>query len=341
MLSPLFVQNEGPSRPLLALAPMQDVTDWAFLNLLQRYGGADVYFTEFFRVTQDSRLDPEILRSVTENPTGRPVVAQVIGSDIAALVRTARELQAYPVAGIDLNLGCPAPVVYRKCAGGGLLRDPERVDAIVGALRQAVTAVPFTVKTRVGFAEGGEFSRILEVLEKHRPDLVSVHGRTVAQRYRPGVRHDLIAQAVAELSCPVLANGDVHSADEAHRIWSATGARGVMVGRGAVRNPWLFTQIRQKGRGEPVIQPTGREVLAYVEALFEAVSDVAAREVDRVHRVKKHVNFVAEGAEATGRFLHDMRRSSTRKEFFRICREHLDHDAPMALEPWIREELES
>ena len=88
-------------------------------------------------------------------------------------------------------------------------------------------------------------------------------------------------------------------------------------------------------------QPTGREVLAYVEALFEAVSDVAAREVDRVHRVKKHVNFVAEGAEATGRFLHDMRRSSSRVEFFRICREHLDHDAPMALVPWGREELES
>src|SRR5688500_9904239 len=108
------------AEPLLVLAPMQDVTDLAFLGLIQEYGGADLYWTEYFRVSPDSRLDPHILSSVTENPTGRPIVAQIVGSDIAALVRTARELQNYPIVAVDLNLGCPMPVVYRKCAGGGL-----------------------------------------------------------------------------------------------------------------------------------------------------------------------------------------------------------------------------
>src|SRR6185436_18043358 len=105
------------------LAPMQDVTTLVFWRLTARYGGADVYFTEYFRVHPDSRLEKDILESITDNPTGRPVAGQMIGNDIPSLVRTARELQRHPVAAIDLNLGCPAPIVYRKCAGGGLLRD--------------------------------------------------------------------------------------------------------------------------------------------------------------------------------------------------------------------------
>ena len=111
---------------------MQDVTDLPFLNLMTAYGGADLYFTEYFRVYETSNLDWNILKSITENRTGKPVIAQMIGNDIPALVRTARELQQYPIVAVDLNLGCPAPVVYRKCAGGGLLREPLRVRVTVG-----------------------------------------------------------------------------------------------------------------------------------------------------------------------------------------------------------------
>ena len=107
--------------PVLSLAPMQDVTTLEFMRVIARYGGPDVYWTEFFRVHAVSHLEKWILKSITENPTGKPIVAQLIGNDIPALVRAAKELQNYPVAAIDLNLGCPAPIVYRKCAGGGLL----------------------------------------------------------------------------------------------------------------------------------------------------------------------------------------------------------------------------
>ena len=139
----------GP--PLLALAPMQDVTDGPFWSLIHRYGGADVYWTEYFRVHGDSTPEKWIVDAIVRNTTGRPVVAQLIGNDVPSLVRTAKALQQLPVAAIDLNLGCPAPIVYRKCAGGGLLRERERIDTILGALRDAVT-IPFTVKTRLGFA---------------------------------------------------------------------------------------------------------------------------------------------------------------------------------------------
>src|SRR6185503_924769 len=183
---------------ILALAPMQDVTDLPFWKLMTAYGGVNVYFTEYFRVHPTSNLEPWILRSITDNPTGRPVIAQMIGNDIPALVRTAQELQQYPIAAVDLNLGCPAPVVYRKCAGGGLLREPRRVDAILGALRQAIT-LPFTVKTRVGFDSPQVFAELLTIFARHHLDLLTVHGRTVAQMYRPGVCYDLIALAVEQM----------------------------------------------------------------------------------------------------------------------------------------------
>src|SRR5436190_23590713 len=93
--------------PILALAPMQDVTDLPFMRLISGYGNADVYFTEYFRVLPDSRLDPQILACITQNPTGRPVIAHMLGNDIADLGRTARALQQYPVSAIDLHLGCP------------------------------------------------------------------------------------------------------------------------------------------------------------------------------------------------------------------------------------------
>src|SRR5579862_5771123 len=119
-----LLDNPGP---ILALAPMQDVTDLAFWKVMAAYGGADVYYTEYFRVHATSHLEKWILKSITENPTGRPVVAQMIGNDIPSLVRSAKELQQYPIVAVDLNLGCPAPIVYRKCAGGGLLREPNQI----------------------------------------------------------------------------------------------------------------------------------------------------------------------------------------------------------------------
>ncbi len=322
------------SEPILALAPMQDVTDLPFMRLISGYGNADVYFTEYFRVLPDSRLDRDILSSITENPTGRPVIAQMIGNDIAALIRTARELQQHPVAAIDLNLGCPVPVVYRKCAGGGLLRDPDRMDQILGALRAAID-IPFTVKTRIGFEDAGNFdSELLPIFARHSLDLLTIHARTVKEMYRSAPRYDFITRAVSAMSCPVLANGNIYSADKADEVLALTKARGLMIGRGVIRNPWLFRQIREQRSGLPIFQPTGRDLLAYIHALYEAVSTPEIREISQVHHMKKYLNFIGLGVEPTGEFLHRIRRTTTRADLFAHCREFLDHDDPMSLEPF-------
>lgn len=316
--------------PVLALAPMQDVTDLPFWKLMTRYGGADLYYTEYFRVYPTSLLDRPILASITENPTGRPVIAQMIGNDIPSLVRTAKELQQYPVAAIDLNLGCPAPVVYRKCAGGGLLRDLPRIDSILGSLREAIPG-KFTVKTRLGFDDEEAIGALLPLFAKHAVDLVTVHGRTVLQMYRGGIRHDLIRMAVEALPCPVLANGNVSTPADAESVLRATGARGLMIGRGAVRNPWIFSQIREHLGSKPITLPTGRDVLAYIHDLYEAVCDPGIPDPKGAQKIKKYANFIGEGISPE--FLHDVRRVSTKADFFSLCREHLEHGEAMTLKP--------
>ena len=242
------------ARPALVLAPMQDVTDLPFMRVLARRGAPDWFVTEYFRVHPHSGLNAYILRSISENETGRPVFAQMIGKEIPDLVRTARELATYPIAGIDLNLGCPAPVVCRKEAGGGLLRDPGKVDAILGALRDAIPG-RFTVKTRLGYHSPDEFPKLLEIFRKHAIDGLTIHGRTVMDRYQTPVRPDFVKLAVETMPCPVIANGNVVDAETALAYHRQTAAAGLMVGRGAIRNPWIFARIAAAFSGMETPEP--------------------------------------------------------------------------------------
>jgi tRNA-dihydrouridine synthase B len=313
-------QAEG--QPLTALAPMQDVTDLAFMRVIASYGAPDYFFTEFFRVHAQSRPERHILRSIDENDTGRPVFAQLIGEDIPHMVRTAQELARHPIAGIDVNLGCPAPKVYKKNVGGGLLRDPERIGAILAALREAVPGI-LTVKMRIGFEDSANFDRILDLVNENQIDLLTVHGRTVREMYRSEVHYDKIAHASGRVRCPVLANGNVTSAARAAEVVRDTGAAGVMIGRHAIRNPWIFRQCRERfaGRGQATI--TLLEVREYVDRLYRATRLPEVPERAHVNKMKKYLNFVGQGVDPRGAFLHDMRRAESETELFGICDRHL------------------
>ena len=324
-----------PGQPLTALAPMQDVTDLPFMRVIASAGPPDYFFTEFFRVHSQSRPERHILRSIDENDTGRPVFAQLIGEDLEHLSRTVAELLRHPLAGIDLNLGCPAPKVYRKNVGGGLLREPERIGEILRLLR-AETPGLFTVKMRLGFEDTANFDRILDLVNLHGVDLLTVHGRTVRELYRSEVRYDYIARAVARVRCPVLANGNITSAEKAAEVLASTGAAGVMIGRHAIRNPWIFSQCRELFAGRPVPPVTLRQVRAYIGQLYEALADPAIPERARVGRMKKYLNFVGQSVDAEGAFVHEVRRTATESELFATCDAHLlsEPDRPFSLEPY-------
>ena len=321
--------------PLTALAPMQDVTDLEFMRLIGRYGAPDYYFTEFFRVHGQSRPEKHILRAIVENRTGRPVFAQLIGEHVPDMVRTVRELLRYPVAGIDLNMGCPAPKIYKKNVGGGLLRDPDKIDALLGALREAVPGL-FTVKMRIGFDSTEHYDRILDLIDKHSVDLLSVHGRTVKEGYRSEVHYDLIARAARRVRCPVLANGNIASSATARRVLAETGAAGVMIGRHAIRNPWLFAQVRSAMAGEPEFAPTLGDVHRYIGDLYRETQHAGIPEAAHVAKMKKYLNFVGQSVDPAGAFLHDMRRAMTEAELFAVCDRHLltDPTRRFSLEPY-------
>ncbi|MEA5517162.1 tRNA-dihydrouridine synthase family protein [Nodularia sp. UHCC 0506] len=322
--------------PLTALAPMQDVTNLWFMKVIAHYGSPDYFFTEYFRVNDTSRLNRSILAAITENDTGRPVFAQMIGESIPDLVRTAQELCGYNIAGVDLNMGCPAPRIYRKNVGGGLLLSPEKVDRILAELRQAVNDRPLTVKMRVGFENTDTFYEILDIINRHSIDLLSVHGRTVKDMYHGAVKYDLIAEAVKRVNCPVLANGNIHSATTALEVLSQTGAAGVMVGRWAIGNPWLFEQIRQALRCESITPIPLMEVRNYIDRLWQTPASATMPERSRIGYLKRFLNYIALSVDAEGDFLRRMRQTQTEVELLNLCDRVLlaDMSKTLALTPY-------
>jgi tRNA-dihydrouridine synthase B len=313
----------APGQPPTALAPMQDVTMRDFLHLVARCGAPDYFFTEYYRVHAQSKIDENVKRSICDNETGRPIFAQIIGEDIDCMRRAARELVKLPVAGIDLNLGCPAPKVFRKNVGGGLLRDPAKVDELLAALREETAGTIFSVKMRYGFENDSNFDRFLEMLNRHGVDLVSLHARTVIQLYRGKPDYSYIAKAVHELKCPVLANGDISSSDKAVQVLKETGAFGVMIGRPAVRNPWIFRQCREKFAGEAVFAPLLSNVRKYVDELWIVTGGDSLVDKFHIPRMKKLLNFIGLGVDAKGGFLSEMRLVKTGAELFAVCDKYM------------------
>jgi tRNA-dihydrouridine synthase len=311
--------SQNPALPLTALAPMQDVTTLWFMQVIAQYGGPDYFFTEYFRVHESSRLERPILASITENDTGIPIFAQMIGESIPDLVRTAQALCGFKVAGIDLNLGCPAPRVYRKNVGGGLLREPNKIDQILAHLRQAVNDRPLTVKMRLGFENTDTFYAILDLINRHQIDLLSLHGRTVKDQYHGEVKYDLIAEAVARVNCPVLANGNISGAQAALTVLAQTQSAGLMIGRWAVGNPWIFAQVRQALRGETITPVPLTEVRIYIDRLRQAPKSVTFPERARLGYLKMFLNYIALGVDAQGLFLKAMRQTQSERELLDLC----------------------
>lgn len=320
---------------ILALAPMQDVTDLAMLNTLKRLGSLPDYFiTEYFRVSPHlRRLDPFILRSIEENPTGVPIWGQLVGSDRETLVINAQRLLKTSAAGVDLNIGCPAPLVCRKQAGAGMLRLLPQLRDTLSALRDAIPEGQFSVKCRIGWDAPDEWEELLPLLAENPPDRLAIHARTASEKYRSPVHLDAVAQAVKALPCPVIANGnmvDIETID----IWVQTvKPAGLMIGRGAIRNPWLFLQTRAYLAKLPIPQFTQRDLLHYIHCLYEESLLLMNPYVEaaHIHRLKKFLVYIAQGLNEE--FNYSVRRVDTAQGFLSLCSEHLDNDKPLEPRP--------
>jgi len=321
--------SRASSQPLLSLAPMQAISHLPMMRVLNQFGGPDYFITEYFRVHSDSSLDKFILKSICENNTNRPVFAQLMGEDVPSLVRTTKELLHYPIAGIDLNLGCPAPVVCRKNAGGGLLRQLTHLNLILDHLREVIPVGMFSIKTRLGYKSVSEFSELLEIFHHHHIDILTVHGRTIKERYQSPIHTECIRQAVHYMNCPVVANGNIVDISTGAATLKKTQAAGLMIGRGAIRNPWIFQQLRDYFSGKTPYTHTRSDLLSYINSLYDEIArqQKTFDEKRHIQHMKKYLVYIVQGLDQE--FEHAIRRVTSAQDFLSICQHFLSNSTPV------------
>ncbi len=260
----------APGEPPLVLAPMEGVTDVHFRRLVRGIGGCSLTVTEFIPGAALAGGHRVALRAATFDPDERPISIQVYGRDPEVLADAARAVTDLGADVVDLNMGCPSKAVCSSSGGSALMKDPDLARRIVVAIRAAVT-VPFTVKMRSGWdAEHRNAPELAAMCEGEGVDALTVHWRTRADLYG-GVRDLSTIRRVKErVSIPVLANGDVDETNAVETL-RETGADGLVVGRAAIRDPWVFHRIRRALRGEPslVVDDAEREraLLGYYAAV--------------------------------------------------------------------------
>jgi tRNA-dihydrouridine synthase B len=281
--------------PRLLLAPMSGVTDSAFRRIVRRASGRAVglMLTEFISVEALTRDNEKSLAMMRFRREERPVAIQIFGADADRMARAASLVQASGADVLDINCGCPVPKVVKRGGGCELMRQPERLYAILRGVAREVS-IPVTLKMRSGWDETRRnAAEIAEVAEAAGLAMVTVHGRTRVQLYHGEADWSVIREVRSHVRIPVVGSGDVTSARDALRRERESGADGVMIGRGALANPWIFRQVEEVRRGLEPYEPTVAERLdmmrtyaAYLEQDYTPVV-VAARLRQFAGRVTK------------------------------------------------------
>ena len=295
----------GWSLPTL-LAPMEGITDPVFRGVMVAQGGVGMVCTEFVRISR-APLSLRALRREVVRPTvgGVGLSVQVMGREADKMADAARCIAAAGADVVDINLGCPAPRVVRDGVGAAMLRDPVLLREVVGAMRAAVPGV-LSAKMRAGDDDAGVALRNGRVLVEAGVDYVAVHPRRRVDGYQGVADWRVIRRLGEALPVPVVGNGDVWYAEDALRMMEETGCAAVMIGRPAMRNPWILRQVAALLCGEPAFEPSGDDALAYVSGLRRAYALADGRPM-ALGRLKEHLGWmlraVPDGGEARRRAL--------------------------------------
>lgn len=269
------------------LAPMAGVTDLPF-RLLCREQGAGMSVTEMVSAKAILYKNKNTKELLAVDPAEGPVSVQLFGSDPEIMAAIAAQIQDGPYAAIDVNMGCPVPKIVNNHEGSALMKDPAQAEKVLTAMVKAVKK-PITVKFRKGFNDQSinavEFAKMAESCGVAA---VAVHGRTREQYYSGKADWDIIRQVKEAVKIPVIGNGDVFTPEDAKRMLEETGCDGIMVGRGAKGNPWIFKRITHYlETGELLPGPTLMEVrdmiLRHGKMLTEYKGEMTAMREMRSH----------------------------------------------------------
>ena len=282
------------------LAPMAGVTDRAFREICMGFGAAYCVseMVSAKALTLRDRKSAELL-TITESE--RPMAIQLFGSEPEILAAAAPIAERYRPAAIDINMGCPAPKITGNHSGSALMKDPALCGRIVEAVVRA-TELPVTVKIRKGWDDNSVTAvEVAKACEAAGASLIAVHGRTRAQMYAPPADWDIIARVREAVSIPVAGNGDIFCAADAMRMLERTGCDYVMVGRGALGNPWIFREINSLyERGCPVSPPGLYERLTVMHRHIEKLCEYKG-EYSGMREARKHTAWYMKGLRGAAR----------------------------------------
>jgi tRNA-dihydrouridine synthase B len=258
--------------PPFGLAPMAGMTDTAFRRLVKRQGGCGLVVTEMVSSEGLVRGIDRTLEHAEFTEEERPVAVQIFGGDPDKMARAARVVEALGADAVDVNMGCPVPKIAKNSAGCSLMREPAHAEAIVSAMTKAVR-IPVTVKMRAGWNEREvNAPELAKRMESAGAAALTVHGRTAAQSYSGHSDWDLIARVAASVAIPVFGNGDCVEPEDLSARLGSSGVAGVLVGRGVLRNPWIFSQAAALSAGRPVagvsLAEKGDFLLEYMDLLL-------------------------------------------------------------------------
>jgi tRNA-dihydrouridine synthase C len=259
---PILAGGAVRFRSPFVLAPMEGVTHRAFRDVMLDLGGVGAAWTEFLRISAHPLKPKVIARELGPPHAAAPTGVQLMATEPERLAETTRNAVVAGAPMVDLNFGCPAPVVFNKCAGSALLAFPERVGDLAAAAVRA-THVPVTAKIRVGVRDDSLFRDVLQAVAGAGVAAITVHARTREDAYARPARWEFLAFARDHVRIPLIGNGDVLTPDDAARMLAATGVDAVMIGRGALRDPWIFARLRALRAGLPEPRSTPSDVVAF------------------------------------------------------------------------------
>src|SRR6478672_7118186 len=267
-IKPFKIRDIAISPPLI-LSPMAGVTDVSFRRLLKRRGGVGLSVSEFISVEGLTRNNPKSKRQMRFYEDERPFAVQIFGGQIERMCMAAEMAQEVGADILDVNCGCPAPKVVKHGGGSGLLKDHSRLEVILKEIKKAIK-IPLTVKIRAGFYDHTiNAVETAKLAEDCGVEHIALHGRTKEQGYRGLANWDLVRDIKEAVSVPVSGSGDVTTIQQAFDRFRDTGCDGVLIGRGAMANPWIFRQIEDAMHNREPFQPTLEDKRALLLEYFE------------------------------------------------------------------------
>lgn len=259
---------------------MADMTDSPFCRICREVSGKDfVIFKEMLSAEALVRDNEKTWKMGEFDEIERPLVIQLLGGDVKNLANaTIRIVEKFKPDGIDINMGCPVPkVANRSSAGASLLKDQDRAVEIVKTLKKLDLKIPVSVKTRLGWGKAEEILEFAPKLEQAGANALTIHGRTKTQGYSGVANWEMIAAVKKIVKIPVIANGDIKSFEDIKKCLEITGADGVMIGRAALGNPWIFS-----GR-KPEVEEIKQVVLKHARLHLEHCSEESGLTTFRKH----------------------------------------------------------